>query len=122
MTHQMNSLLKAEEIGQVALSLIIFTQLDYAWWVFPALLLLPDLSMLGYLFNPKAGAWLYNVFHHKLLAIALLALGFWTKNAELSLAGTILFGHSAMDRVFGYGLKYTDDFKHTHLGWMGKKA
>ncbi|WP_206365138.1 DUF4260 family protein [Sphingobacterium corticibacterium] len=23
-----------------------------------------------------------------------------------------------MDRIFGYGLKYLDDFKHTHLGWI----
>lgn len=26
-----------------------------------------------------------------------------------------------MDRIFGYGLKYSDDFKHTHLGMIGKK-
>ncbi|WP_222867763.1 DUF4260 family protein [Sphingobacterium phlebotomi] len=37
------------------------------------------------------------------------------------LAGIILFGHSAMDRIFGYGLKYGDDFKHTNLGWIGRK-
>ena len=24
-----------------------------------------------------------------------------------------------MDRMFGYGLKYDDAFKHTHLGWIG---
>lgn len=122
MTHQMNYLLKAEEVAQFALSIILFIQLDYAWWVFPALLLIPDLSMLGYSLNSKVGAWLYNLFHHKLLAIIILTLGFWTDHSELSLAGIILFGHSAMDRIFGYGLKYEDDFKHTHLGWMGKKA
>ncbi|HAJ82706.1 MAG TPA: DUF4260 domain-containing protein, partial [Zunongwangia profunda] len=32
----------------------------------------------------------------------------------------ILFGHSAMDRIFGYGLKYEDNFKNTHMGWFGK--
>jgi hypothetical protein len=31
-----------------------------------------------------------------------------------------LLGHSSFDRVLGYGLKYDDDFKHTHLGWIGK--
>ncbi|WP_188467681.1 DUF4260 family protein [Marivirga lumbricoides] len=118
----MNTLLKAEEVAQFALSIILFAQLDYAWWVFPAFLLLPDLSMLGYLLNSKVGARLYNLFHHKLLAIIILALGVWANHSELSFAGIILFGHSAMDRIFGYGLKYEDDFKHTHLGWMGKKA
>ncbi|GAA5042816.1 hypothetical protein GCM10011506_45720 [Marivirga lumbricoides] len=122
MTPQMNTLLKAEEVAQFALSIILFAQLDYAWWVFPAFLLLPDLSMLGYLLNSKVGARLYNLFHHKLLAIIILALGVWANHSELSFAGIILFGHSAMDRIFGYGLKYEDDFKHTHLGWMGKKA
>lgn len=117
----MNNLLKLEELGQFLLAIILFNQLDYAWWVFPACLLLPDLSMIGYLINPKAGAWLYNVFHHKLVAVIVLFLGFWTGNALLTLAGVILFGHSAMDRIFGYGLKFNDDFKHTHLGWIGKK-
>jgi len=33
----------------------------------------------------------------------------------------VLYGHSSFDRLCGYGLKYVDDFKHTHLGWIGKK-
>ncbi len=116
----MNALLKLEELGQFLLSIILFTQLDYAWWVFPACILLPDLSMFGYLANPKIGAWLYNFFHHKLVALVILSLGFWQDITLLSLAGLILFGHSAMDRMFGYGLKFSDNFKHTHLGWIGK--
>ena len=35
--------------------------------------------------------------------------------------GIILFGHSSMDRFFGYGLKYENGFKFTHLGEIGKK-
>jgi hypothetical protein len=38
----------------------------------------------------------------------------------LQLAGIILFTHSSMDRVFGYGLKYPDSFNNTHLGPIGK--
>lgn len=117
----MNNILKLEELGQFLLSIFLFSQLEYAWWVFPACLLLPDLSMIGYLFNPKTGAWSYNFFHHKLVAVLVLFLGFWLNNSFLILAGVILFGHSAMDRVFGYGLKFTDNFKNTHLGWIGKK-
>ncbi len=26
-----------------------------------------------------------------------------------------------MDRIFGYGLKFGDNFHHTHLGWIGGK-
>lgn len=118
----MNILLQLEELGQFLLSIVLFSQLEYAWWVFPACILLPDLSMIGYLFNPKTGAQLYNLFHHKLLAIIILILGFWFHSSLLLLAGIILFGHSAMDRIFGYGLKFNDNFKHTHMGWIGEKG
>lgn len=121
MKNGMNNLLKLEELGQFLLSIILFNQLDYAWWIFPAFILLPDLSMTGYLANPKTGAWLYNFLHHKLVAITILILGFWLNYSLLTLAGVILFGHSAVDRIFGYGLKFNDNFKNTHLGWIGKK-
>lgn len=117
---KITSLLKLEEVGQFILSIMLFVQLDYRWWVFPICLLLPDLSMIGYFFNTKFGATLYNIFHHKLLAILVLIVGYWTSENALILAGLILFGHAAMDRIFGYGLKFNDDFKHTHLGWIGK--
>jgi len=117
----MNQLLKLEEAAQFVLAIILFNQLQYAWYIFPLLLLLPDVSMLGYVFNTKAGAFLYNLFHHKATAVVVLAAGFWLNSQPLLLAGVILLGHAAMDRMQGYGLKYNDDFKHTHLGWIGKK-
>jgi len=118
----MDALLKLEEPGQFLLAIFLFSQLPFAWWVFPACLLLPDVSMAGYLVNAKAGAWLYNIFHHKLIAVIVMALGYFLSSDMLLLAGIILFAHAAMDRLFGYGLKYKDDFHHTHLGWIGKKA
>lgn len=118
----MNNLLKLEELGQLLLSLILFNHLDYAWWVYPASILLPDISMIGYMVNTKVGAWLYNFFHHKLIAIIFLVFGFGLNNSLLILSGVILFGHSAMDRIFGYGLKFNDNFKNTHMGWIGNKG
>lgn len=120
MTKKMTILLKLEETGQFLFSILLFNYLDYAWWVFPACLLIPDLSMLGYLYNTRTGALHYNIFHHKLIGITLMGLGFWLGIDILSLSGVILFGHAAMDRIFGYGLKFDDNFKNTHLGWIGK--
>lgn len=120
MTTGMKSLLKLEELGQFLLAIILFNQLDYTWWVFPACILLPDLSMVGYLINPHVGAQLYNFFHHKFLGIVVLISGFWLSIPLLTLGGIILFGHAAMDRIFGYGLKYGDSFHNTHLGRIGK--
>lgn len=116
----MKNLLTLEEIAQFLLGIFLFSRLDFAWWWFPALILVPDLSMVGYLINPKIGAWVYNLFHHKLLAVIVFALGNLIDNQVFMLAGTILFAHSAMDRIFGYGLKYEDAFTNTHLGKIGK--
>lgn len=116
----MQSLLKLEEVGQFLLSIFLFHQTDYAWWIFPACILLPDVSMLTYAFSTKIGAWCYNLFHHKLIALAILLLGYYLKIELMVLTGIVLFGHAAMDRIFGYGLKFSDNFKHTHLGWIGK--
>lgn len=118
----MKTLIKLEEAAQLCLALVLFNQLPFAWWWFPALILLPDLSMLGYLVNPRVGAYAYNVFHHKAVAIAIGVLGIFLGSQVLMLAGIMLFGHSAMDRLFGYGLKYTDEFANTHLGRIGQKA
>lgn len=121
MTNGMKNLLKLEEVGQFLLSIALFSQLDYSWWYFPACLLLPDFSMIGYLFGFRTGAFIYNFFHHKLIAIAVIVIGYWYHNSVLVLIGIILLAHSSMDRILGYGLKYNDSFKNTHLGQIGKK-
>ena len=112
----MKNLLKLEELAMFLLSIYLFNFLDYAWWVYLALILTPDIGMLGYLISTKLGATTYNLFHHKGIAILVGFAGFWWHNPELQLAGIILFGHASMDRIFGYGLKFSDNFKHTHLG------
>lgn len=116
----MNTLINLEELGKLLLTYLLSLQLGYAWWVFFAWLLAPDLSMIGYAVNTRIGAWLYNFFHHQGVAVMVGLTGLYISSQELQLAGLVLFGHSAMDRIFGYGLKYSDDFKHTHLGWIGK--
>lgn len=118
----MDKQLKLEELGMFILGVLLFTALDYSWWVFPALLLLPDISMAGYVINNKAGAALYNLFHHKGLAVLVFAAGSLFDLPVLILSGIILFSHSSLDRLFGYGLKYPDSFQHTHLGRIGKNT
>lgn len=114
----MKNLLKSEELLQFLGAIAVLTQLDFPWWYFPALLFLPDVSMLGYLISPRLGALTYNFGHHKGLAVALDLAGVWLKSPGLELTGIILFAHSSFDRLMGYGLKYPDQFKHTHLGML----
>lgn len=114
----MKTILRLEEAPEAAFALLVFATLPYAWWWLPALFLLPDLSMIGYLAGPRVGAFCYNLAHHKALALAVGALGWSLGSAPLLLAGTVLLFHSAFDRVLGYGLKYATGFRDTHLGTL----
>jgi hypothetical protein len=116
----MKRLITLEEAALFAGSIFLFSLTDFDWWWYPALLLVPDIGMLGYLINTKVGAVTYNICHHRLIAVAVLCWGWAFQMEWVVLSGIILLGHISMDRIFGYGLKYPDHFKHTHLGWMGK--
>ncbi len=128
----MKNLLKLEELAQFAFCLVALIVLHAPWWVYPLLLVGPDVSMLGYLVNTRTGAFCYNLFHHKAIGVSCLAMaaamGYGQRTTEGLLqegslwliVGIILYGHASMDRIFGYGLKFGDSFQHTHLGWIGR--
>ena len=101
----MKTLIKLEEIALVILSFYLFLGLDYAWWWFPILFFVPDVSLLGYLINQKLGANIYNVVHHKAFAILFYLLGSFTHITALQLAGVVMFGHSSFDRALGFELQ-----------------
>jgi hypothetical protein len=117
----MKSIIKAEEAFMLILAIVINSNLSFPTWLFWVLFLTPDISMLGYVVNNKVGAITYNIFHHKGLAIVIYLVGLYLKNEALQFVGLLLFGHSAFDRMLGYGLKYSDSFHHTHLGFIGKQ-
>ena len=117
----MKNILKLEEAALFGLSIYALSLLHVDWWCWLLLLFGPDISMMGYAAGNRAGAVTYNLFHHKGLAVALYVTGLLMPDASLQIIGIILFGHSSMDRFFGYGLKTEGGFKYTHLGIIGKK-
>jgi hypothetical protein len=118
----MDIAIKIEEaaITAVAIYFLLQYNLGLPIWAMVLLFFSPDLSMLGYLVNTRVGAFTYNLFHHRGMALALLATGFLMHQDVLITGGLLLVAHSSFDRMLGYGLKFSDDFKHTNLGWMGK--
>ncbi|BDZ61341.1 hypothetical protein Lsed01_01158 [Demequina sediminis] len=100
-----------------------------AWWWPLALFLAFDLSALGYLRDPREGAFVYNLVHSYWGPAALagwaIAIGAWgapgSQTPVLVVAAAWLF-HVGVDRALGYGLKHDDDFQHTHLGWIGRAS
>lgn len=118
----MKTLVRLEQAGLMLLALVLFAQLDYAWWWMAVLFFAPDLSMVAYGLGPAAGAALYNLVHHQGVAVLCYLAGLYLGIEGLMLTGTVLLAHSSFDRILGYGLKYPDAFTHTHLGWIGKDA
>jgi hypothetical protein len=117
------ALQRLEGLALLVAGVIGFAAADVSWWWLIGLILLPDLSMVGYLHSPTVGARSYNA-GHTLVGPALM-LGanlIWGPSAVLLAAAGIWVAHIGMDRLFGYGLKFEDDFKHTHLGWIGRSG
>lgn len=117
----MKYFLRMEEALQFLATAYLSYQLPVPGWWYWAFFLAPDLSIIGYLINTRIGAAMYNFVHHKGVAVVCWLAGMYLNQVELQFTGLVLYGHSSFDRLCGYGLKYVDDFKHTHLGWMGKK-
>ena len=112
----MQAFLRLEGLAGVILSAVLYARSGASWWIFAALWLTPDLSMLGYLGGPKLGARIYNAVHSYVtpatLAISALLLG----SPSLLPYALIWINHIAVDRLLGYGLKYPAGFQWTHLG------
>jgi hypothetical protein len=108
-------LLRAEGLAVAAAAIALYFNADYPWWLLVALVLAPDLSMVGYLAGPAAGALAYDTAHTYVLPIVLVAAGVITDGRIPIELGLIWFAHIGVDRAIGYGLKYPTGFKDTHL-------
>lgn len=111
--------LKLEGLGLFALFTGLYFLNHESWGLFLALFFVPDLSFIAYAANTKIGGLIYNILHHQGLFAIVALIGYLVDNTLLEQIGIIFLAHSAFDRMLGYGLKYPDNFKHTHLGWIG---
>lgn len=100
----MKTLIRLEELAQLLLSIYLFSLLPFAWWLFPALILMPDMSLLGLLISKRIGAITYNLIHHKAVGLVAYMLGSILGIPVLALVGVLLFGHSSFDRMVGLQL------------------
>lgn len=112
--------LRAEGLSILILSVYKYHQYGGSWWWLAALLLVFDVSAIGYLKNPRLGALLYNAGHSLCIPLALMLFAHSGYHYHWFNFLLIWTTHIGMDRFFGYGLKYNDSFMHTHLGMIGK--
>ena len=114
--------LRIEGAAAFAAGLAIFGAAGGPWLLLLPLLLVPDVSMIGYLRGPRLGAFTYNLVHTWAAGIVVLGLGIWPGIGTLVIAGAVLVAHVGMDRAAGYGVKLPTSFHDTHLGRIGKGA
>ena len=114
-------ILRLEGLAAAALSAVLYARTGASWWLFAALWLTPDLSMLGYLYRPCLGARIYNAIHSYLAPATLALAALLLRSPALLPFALIWINHIGMDRLLGYGLKYPEGFQWTHLGRLGAK-
>ena len=113
--------LRLEGAAAFVAGLVLYGWAGGSWLVVLPLLLVPDLSAIGYLRGPRLGAFTYNVVHNWALGLGVLGLAVAIDSVPLAIAGAVLIAHVGMDRAVGYGLKLSTSFHDTHLGRMGRE-
>ena len=56
-------LLRSEGVALLAMAAVLYGRQGQSWWLFVALLAVPDLGLLGYLAGARAGAVAYDLTH-----------------------------------------------------------
>jgi hypothetical protein len=86
------------------------------WGAFALLFLVPDISLLGYLRSAgKGSAAFYNVVHSYVLPLALGLLAWSLGSLLTGQLALIWLSHISFDRCIGYGLKFPEVFRYTHI-------
>ena len=101
-------LLRLEGAALCVGALLAYSAVGRSWWLVPLTLLIPDVTMVGYLGGTRLGSWFYNLGHSTPLPAALVGIGWWQERSLVVALGLIWLAHIGLDRLLGYGLKYSD--------------
>ena len=113
------TLLRVEGGCVLALSILCYREVNADWILFIALLLAPDLAILGYFRGVRVGTVLYNLVHTLTGPLLLIGYTILEKSPWLLAYGLIWTSHIGLDRLLVFGLKYPTRFNDTHLQRVG---
>ena len=112
--------LRLEGGAALTAALILYAGTAESWLLFALLLLVPDISLVAYLIGPTAGRRAYNAVHSYVGPVLLGVIGPVVTGSTVPASVALIWGaHIGGDRLLGFGLKTTDDFRDTHLGRIG---
>jgi hypothetical protein len=115
-------ILRLEGLCVLIAASLAYSRCGFGWGTFAIFFLVPDISFLGYLADPKIGAISYNTAHSYVGAIACVVASLVFSIPVFLCAGIIWCAHIGFDRTLGYGLKYSEGFGFTHLCRIGRTA
>lgn len=93
--------LRLEGLATFGVAVGGYVALDGPIWLFAALALAPDVSMLGYLVGPRIGGRTYNAVHTYTLPLLLGAVGVWADTRLALLVALVWIAHIGADRLWG---------------------
>jgi hypothetical protein len=110
-------LLRLEALLVLSASLLFYrVSLHGHWLLFALLFLAPDISLAGYLSPSKTiAAAIYNTVHSYILALLVGFAAWRTSHLLIGQLAAICIAHIAFDRLLGYGLKFPEAFRPTHI-------
>jgi hypothetical protein len=108
-------LLRSEGVALLAMAAVLYGRYGRSWWLFLALLPVPDLGLLGLLWSRHVGAVAYDLTHIYVPPAVLGLVGVLTGSGLAVALALVWFAHIGMDRALGLGLLYPDGSGCTHL-------
>jgi hypothetical protein len=101
-------LLQLEGAAVLMVSVLLYRWSHGSWLQFALLFLVPDLSMIGYLANPRAGAITYNAVHSLVGPLALAAYSFGANRPAILALSIIWIAHIGFDRMLEIRVEVSD--------------
>jgi Domain of unknown function (DUF4260) len=115
LAHLPRLLLRFEGLVLFACAIALYVREDYSILALVLLFLAPDLSFLGLAAGPRLGAVAYDAAHTYVGPILLASVSVIVEWDAGVMLGLIWLAHIGIDRALGYGLRYPDAFRETHL-------
>jgi uncharacterized integral membrane protein len=115
-TSYQSRLLRLEGLALAVASLALYHQMDYRWLTLGLLWIIPDLALLVFIVDNEKGVTLYNLVHTTTWPLMLAVAGMLVDSGPAVQLALIWLFHIGLDRIVGYGLKYTADKGDTHFG------
>jgi hypothetical protein len=112
-------LLRLEGAALAIGAVYLYQRIGANWWLFAALILVPDVSFAAYFLGTRPGAIAYNALHVTLGPLVCAGLGLLLPSFDLLAIALIWAAHIGVDRALGFGLKYGAGASFTHLGRIG---